>query len=183
MIHTKVVIGALMSLVLALPAFGKTYKFSYAVPCSQVWDAVKDTLSNQDNYAGVKSDDAHLTADYSPKHSVHFDVSGVILQRTNHVTLIAAAEGCDMNVVELQRMGPRRPGRLQEARRRSAGQAEVRDPCRAGTPRQTCEASRARETGRSRQVIAEPACGRVSAGLPNWLQPRHSQLENEAAEG
>jgi hypothetical protein len=41
MIHTKVVIGALMSLVLPLPAFGKTYKFTYAVPCSQVWDAVK----------------------------------------------------------------------------------------------------------------------------------------------
>jgi hypothetical protein len=99
MIHTKVVIGALMLLALALPALGKTYKFSYTVPCSQVWDAVKNTLSNQENYAGVKSDDAHLTADYSPKHSVHFDVSGVILQRTNHVTLIAVAEGCDMNVV------------------------------------------------------------------------------------
>ena len=91
--------GALKSLALALPALAKTYKYSYTIPCSPLWDAVKDTLGNQDNYAGVKSDDAHLTADYAPKHSVHFVVSGVILQRMNHVTLVSQAEGCEMQVV------------------------------------------------------------------------------------
>jgi hypothetical protein len=88
-----------MLLALAVPAAGNTYKYSYTVPCSQVWNAVKDTLSNQTNYANVKSDDSKLTADYAPKHSVHFDVSGVILQRMNHVTLVSQAEGCEMRVV------------------------------------------------------------------------------------
>ena len=60
---------------------------------------MKNTLSNQENYANVKSDDSKLTADYAPKHSVHFDVSGVILQRMNHVTLVSQAESCEMQVV------------------------------------------------------------------------------------
>jgi hypothetical protein len=40
-----------------------------------------------------------MTADYNPKHSVHFDVTGVILQRANHVTLIPKDAGCEMHVV------------------------------------------------------------------------------------
>ena len=40
-----------MSLALALPAFGRTTKSAYPVPCSEVWGAVKDTLSNPENYS------------------------------------------------------------------------------------------------------------------------------------
>jgi hypothetical protein len=47
----------------------------------------------------VQSDDASMTAAYSPRHSVHFDVTGVILQRTNHVTLVSVGPGCEMQVV------------------------------------------------------------------------------------
>ena len=99
MAKTRVLFLALMPLVLALPAFGKTYKSTYTVPCSQVWGAVKDTLSSPENYAVVESDDTRMTASYNVKHSVHANVSGAVLQRTNHVTLVPKGEGCEMQVV------------------------------------------------------------------------------------
>ena len=58
MMKTRLVVVALLSLALALPAFGKTYKSTYPVPCSDVWGAVKDTLSNPENYDVVESDDS-----------------------------------------------------------------------------------------------------------------------------
>jgi hypothetical protein len=45
MMKTRFVVVALMSLSLALPVFGKTYKSTYSVPCGEVWDEVKDALS------------------------------------------------------------------------------------------------------------------------------------------
>ena len=88
-----------MSLALALPAFGKTYKSTYPVPCSELWGAVKDALSNPENYNVVESDDTKMTASYNVKHSAHVNVSGAILQRTNHVTLVPNGTGCEMQVV------------------------------------------------------------------------------------
>ena len=88
-----------MSLALALPAFGKTYKSTYPVPCSELWGAVKDALSNPENYSVVESDDTKMTASYNVKHSAHVNVSGAILQRTNHVTLVPNGTGCEMQVV------------------------------------------------------------------------------------
>src|SRR5271167_4574957 len=88
-----------MSLALALPAFGKTYKSTYPVPCSELWGAVKDALSNPENYNVVESDDTKMTAYYNVKHSAHVNVSGAILQRTNHVTLVPNGTGCEMQVV------------------------------------------------------------------------------------
>jgi len=96
---TRLVVVALLSLALALPAFGKTYKSTYPDPCSQMWTAVKDTLSNADNYAVEKSDDAQMTASYQVKHSAHVNVSGALLQRTNKVTLVSEGTGCQMQVV------------------------------------------------------------------------------------
>jgi len=88
-----------MSLAPALPAFGKTYKSTYPVPCSELWGAVKDALSNPENYSVVESDDTKMTASYNVKHSAHVNVSGAILQRTNHVTLVPNGTGCEMQVV------------------------------------------------------------------------------------
>jgi hypothetical protein len=93
------VVVALTSLLFAQSALAKTYKYTYPIACGDLWGAVKDTLSNQANYANVKIDEPKMTAAYSPKHSVHFDVSGVLLQRTNHVTLILKGAGCEMQVV------------------------------------------------------------------------------------
>ncbi len=97
--RSKLVMTALLSLAVALPAFAKTYKNTYPVACSQVWDAVKSALANPENYKVEKSDDTQMTASYQPKHSVHVDVSGVLLQRMNRVTLISKGAGCEMDVV------------------------------------------------------------------------------------
>ena len=95
----KFLVIAFMSLALALPAFGKTYKSTYPVACSELWGAVKDTLSIPENYTVVESDDTQMTASYNVKHSAHVNVTGALLQRTNKVTLISKGAGCEMHVV------------------------------------------------------------------------------------
>ena len=95
----KFLVIAFMSLALALPAFGKTYKSTYPVACSELWGAVKDTLSIPENYTVVESDDTQMTASYNVKHSAHVNVTGALLQRTNKVTLISKRAGCEMHVV------------------------------------------------------------------------------------
>ncbi len=95
----KLLVVAFISCSAALPAFGMTYKDTYPIPCSDVWSAVKDTLSNQDNYEVRQSDDAKMHAEYKVKHAVHVNISGAILQRTNKVTLVPKGTGCEMQVV------------------------------------------------------------------------------------
>ncbi len=90
---------ALIMICLALPAFSKTYKNTYPVACTEIWPAVKTVLSNPDNYSVAGSDDAKMTADYQVKHSAHVNVSGALLQRENHVTLLPKGIGCEMQVV------------------------------------------------------------------------------------
>ena len=100
MMKARLVIGALLSLALALPAFGKTYKTTYPVACSELWSAVKDTLGNpENNYEVVASDDTQMHADYNVKHAAHVTITGAVLQRTNHVTLVPEGAGCEMQVV------------------------------------------------------------------------------------
>jgi hypothetical protein len=96
----KFVVAAFLLLVLSVPAFGKTYKTTYPVPCDEVWAAVKDTLSNPDNHYDVQaSDDTQMHADYDVKHAAHVTVTGVFLQRQNHVTLVSKGSVCEMQVV------------------------------------------------------------------------------------
>ncbi len=99
MMKTRFVVVALMSLTLAVPAFGKSHKDTYPVPCSDLWGAVKDTLSNPENYSAVESDDTKMTASYHVKHSAHVTVTGAVLQRKNRVTLVSNGPGCEMQVV------------------------------------------------------------------------------------
>ena len=90
---------AFLSLLLTIPSFAKTYKSTYSVPCSEVWPAVSDVLARADNYNLKAKEDAKMHADYEVKHDVHVNVSGTLLQRTNHVTLVAKGAGCEMQVV------------------------------------------------------------------------------------
>jgi hypothetical protein len=99
MMRMKLLVVALMSLFIAIPMFGETYKNTYPVPCSDVWGAVKDTLSKPENYNVVGSDDAKMTASYQVKHTAHVTITGAVLQRTNHVTLVPKGTGCEMQVV------------------------------------------------------------------------------------
>jgi hypothetical protein len=97
----RIIVPGLLLLALTLPASAKTYKSSYSVPCSDVWSAVKDTLSNPDNhYEVVENDDAAMKASYNVKHAAHVTISGAILQRTNRVALVPqGADACEMQVV------------------------------------------------------------------------------------
>jgi len=89
---------ALITITFALPAFAMTYKTSYSVACNELWVAVKDTLSNGENYSVEKSDDAQMNAAYQVKHTAHVNISGALLQRTNHVKLVSKGTGCEMQV-------------------------------------------------------------------------------------
>jgi hypothetical protein len=80
-------------------AFGETYKTPFSLACGEVWPAVKATLADQEHYARVIINDEAMNADYQPKHSVHVDVSGTLLQRMNHVKLVPKDAGCEMQVV------------------------------------------------------------------------------------
>lgn len=97
--NIRITAVAVLVLVFALPAFGKTYKTTYPVACSQVWSAVKDTLSNPENYNVAETDDAQMTAKYDVKHSAHVNISGAALQRQNKVKLVPEGTGCQMQVV------------------------------------------------------------------------------------
>jgi hypothetical protein len=99
MINTRIGVLALMSICLALPSFGKTYKSTYPVACSEVWSAVQETLNVPDNYNVVEIDPALMTATYDVKHSAHVNISGAALQRKNHVALVTEGTGCQMQVV------------------------------------------------------------------------------------
>jgi hypothetical protein len=99
MMKTRFAAVALMSLSLALPVFGKTYKSTYPVPCGEVWGTVKDTLSHPENYTVVENDDTNMTAAYQVKHAAHVTITGAVLQRKNHVTLIPKGPACEMQVV------------------------------------------------------------------------------------
>lgn len=64
-----------------------------------MWGAVKMVLADEKNYVVKGGEEAQMKADYQPKHEVHFDVSGVLLQRMNQVTLVTKGTDCEMQVV------------------------------------------------------------------------------------
>lgn len=79
---------------------GKTYKTAYPVSCGELWNVVKDTLSNaENNYEVVAKDDTQMHADYDVKHAAHVTITGAILQRQNHVALVPKNNACEMQVV------------------------------------------------------------------------------------
>jgi hypothetical protein len=94
----KLLVVGLIAIALALPAVGMTYKSNYPVACGELWAAVKDILSNPENYSVQTSDDTQMTAAYDVKHAAHVNVSGAILQRTNHVKLVTKGTGCELQV-------------------------------------------------------------------------------------
>ena len=96
---TSLAVVGLLSLVVALPAFGETYRYTYPVACSDLWPAVKDALSDPANYQVKSSDDKKFTASYKVNHSIHVTITETVLQRTNKVTLVTEGTGCQMQVV------------------------------------------------------------------------------------
>ena len=95
----KCLLTALISLIAAVPALGKTHKDTYPMACSELWPAVQDTLSNPDNYTVENKNDALMTASYNVKHSAHVTITGALTQRTNQVTLVSKGTSCEMQVI------------------------------------------------------------------------------------
>jgi len=98
MMKTRSVVVVWIAVVLALPSFGKTSKNTYPVPCSDIWAAVKDVLSNPENYNVEESNDTLMSASYKVKHAAHVTISGAVLQRANHVSLVSKGAECEMQV-------------------------------------------------------------------------------------
>ena len=91
-----------LALALLLPsvpaALAASHETSYSNSCNELWPAVKEVISNPENYKMVSSDDAKWTAFYDVKHKVHLSISGAVAQKTNQVTLVAQGAGCQMQV-------------------------------------------------------------------------------------
>lgn len=97
MFKSKFLVLALL-LLFVLPVFGASHETSYSNPCSELWPAVKDVVSNPKNYKLVSADDAKWTAFYDVKHKEHLSISGAVAQKTNQVTLVTQGTGCQMQV-------------------------------------------------------------------------------------
>jgi hypothetical protein len=83
--------AALVMIAVAKPAHAKTHKNTYAVPCSTLWPAVKDTLRNSGKYGIIGISNEEMTASYN--------IGGTLTQkRTNSVLLNTVPTGCEMQV-------------------------------------------------------------------------------------
>jgi hypothetical protein len=76
----------------------KGVKNTYPAACSELWGAVKDVLSNAENYNVEESNDALMAAAYKVKHNVHVTITGAVLQPTNHVALVSKGTECELQV-------------------------------------------------------------------------------------
>src|SRR5215467_3810797 len=60
-----ILIAALLLSSLTVPAFGKTHKDMFDVPCTTLWPAVKDVLRNSGKYGIIGIDNQEMTASYN----------------------------------------------------------------------------------------------------------------------
>ncbi|HTJ31170.1 MAG TPA: hypothetical protein VL346_11750 [Acidobacteriaceae bacterium] len=87
----KRLIVSLFLCTLALPAFSKTHKDTYTIPCSELWPAIKDTLRNSGKYGIISITNDEMTASYN--------IGGFLTgRRINTVLLNPAGSGCEMQV-------------------------------------------------------------------------------------
>jgi len=84
-------IVALVLSSLALPAFGKTHKDVYDVPCATLWPAVKDALRNSGKYGIIGIDSQEMTASYN----IGGSLGG---KRINSLVLNAQGDKCELQV-------------------------------------------------------------------------------------
>lgn len=84
-------IATLLILATVLPAFAKTHKDVYNVPCGTLWPAVKDTLRNSGKYGIIGVDSTEMTASYN----IGGSLGG---KRINSLVLNAQGNNCEMQV-------------------------------------------------------------------------------------
>jgi hypothetical protein len=82
---------ALLLSSLTLPAFGKTHKDVFEVPCATLWPAVKDVLRNSGKYGIIGIDSQEMTASYN--------IGGTLGgKRINSLILNSQGEKCELQV-------------------------------------------------------------------------------------
>jgi len=74
-----------------IPAFGKTHKDVYDMPCTKLWPAVKDTLRNSGKYGIIGIDSTEMTASYN----IGGSWGG---KRVNSLVLNAQGDKCELQV-------------------------------------------------------------------------------------
>jgi hypothetical protein len=82
---------ACLVLSLAAPAFAKTHKDVFNVPCATLWPAVKDTLRNSGKYGIISIVNEEMTASYN----IGGNLTG---KRINTVLLNAQGDNCEMQI-------------------------------------------------------------------------------------
>lgn len=86
---TLIIVLVLASM--TLPAFGKTHKDVFEVPCTTLWPAVKDVLRNSGKYGIIGIDSQEMTASYN--------IGGTLGgKRINSLVLNAQGEKCELQV-------------------------------------------------------------------------------------
>ena len=76
---------------LAVPAFAKTHRDVFNVPCSALWPAIKDTLRNSGKYGIVSIVNDEMTASYN--------IGGTLTgKRMNTVLLNPQGDNCEMQI-------------------------------------------------------------------------------------
>jgi hypothetical protein len=84
-------IVALLLVAAALPAVAKTHKDEYTIPCSTLWQAVRDTVRNSGKYGIISINSEEMTASYN----IGGSLTG---KRINTVLLNPEGTGCEMQV-------------------------------------------------------------------------------------
>jgi hypothetical protein len=82
---------AFLLLPFVAPAFAKTHKDMFNVPCTTLWPAVKDTLRNSGKYGIISIANDELTASYN----IGGSLTG---KRINTVLLNTQGDSCEMQI-------------------------------------------------------------------------------------
>ncbi|HEY1985924.1 MAG TPA: hypothetical protein VGG85_10960 [Terracidiphilus sp.] len=82
---------AALILTFALPALAKTHTENYNMPCTTLWQAVRDTVRNSGKYGIIGIDSTEMTAS--------FNIGGNLTgKRINSVVLNTKGTGCEMQI-------------------------------------------------------------------------------------
>lgn len=90
-------LAVLLALIVAVPAFAKSKRDVFPIPCDVLWSAVKNTLENPKDYGLLAVNDLTLKAS--------FMVVGNLVRYTDRVALTEEDGGCRMELRMLQ-VGP-----------------------------------------------------------------------------
>jgi len=74
-----------------VPAFGKTHKDVFDVPCTALWPAVKDVLRNSGKYGIIGIDSQEMTASYN----IGGSLGG---KRINSLVLNQQGDKCELQI-------------------------------------------------------------------------------------